>query len=73
MAAPTAAAKDLNDRADLGLIKWSDRHCLGGRDQRQAGARNESSRNELRHGRFSWIRDGGTRNAEGIERCSHNT
>ena len=32
MAAPTAAAKDLNDCANLGLIKWSDWHCLRGRD-----------------------------------------
>jgi len=31
MAAPTAAAKDLNDRASLGLSKWSDWHCLCGR------------------------------------------
>jgi len=31
VAAPTAASKDLDDRANLGLIKWSNRHCLCGR------------------------------------------
>jgi hypothetical protein len=31
MAAPAAAPKNLNDRANLGLIKWSDRHGLCGR------------------------------------------
>ncbi len=28
---PNRSPKDLNDRANLGLAKWSDWHCLRGR------------------------------------------
>jgi len=51
MAARTAAPKDLNDRANLGLIKWSDWHCLRGRYE--AGAGDEGGRDELVHNGFS--------------------
>jgi hypothetical protein len=60
MAAPTAAAKDLNDRANLGLIKWSDWHCLRGRDEGKAGTCDKGGRDKLLHDRFSQIRDEGT-------------
>jgi hypothetical protein len=43
MAAPTATPEDLNDRADLSLIKRSDRHCLRGRREGQAGASDADS------------------------------
>ena len=49
MSAPAAAAKDLNDGADLGLIKRSDWHGLHGRDQGQAGARDEGGGDKLFH------------------------
>jgi hypothetical protein len=53
MTVPTAAAKDLNDCANLGLIKWSDWHCLRGRDEGKTGARDEGGRDKLLHDRCS--------------------
>jgi hypothetical protein len=55
MTAPAATPKDLNDRADLSLIKRRDGHCLRGRRQGQAGAGDECGCDELFHDDFSWI------------------
>ena len=68
MSAPAAAAKDLNDGADLGLIEGSDRHCLHGRDEAEAGAGDEGGRDnnvgpdrEKEHSRDDYAQITGTR------------
>jgi len=55
MASPAASPEDLNHGTYLGLVKWSDWHCLRGRDDGQADAGDEGSRDELPHDGFSWV------------------
>jgi hypothetical protein len=55
MASPAASPENLNDGTYLGLVKWSDWHRLRGRDDGQADAGDESSRDELPHDGFSWV------------------
>ena len=60
MAAPTAAPEDLDDCADLGLIKWRDWHCLRRRHESQTSGGDEGGCDELLHDDvFSWVRDKG--------------